>query len=246
MSAFGQPERATQNRIIALFRNEMGYRYLGDWTDREGNSNIEEDLLSAWLKKGGYTTAQIATAIHSLRTEADNHNRNLYGNNQALYSLLRYGIPVKVEAGKVTENVHLVNWHEPEKNDFAIVEEVTLKGNHERRPDIALYVNGIAIGVVELKNSRVTIGETTTPTGHRRPPPPGSFLISTFVIEADRNQVCWNHFSALCRWSIEVNGQIFHWMHCLHAESTVDQLPIPYFLVEVLFVSSFKSFCFPS
>ena len=68
-------------------------------------------------------------------------------------------MPVKIEAGKVTETVHLINWSEPEKNDFAIAEEVTLKGNHERRPDIVLYVNGIAIGVLELKNSRVTIGD---------------------------------------------------------------------------------------
>ncbi len=55
MSTIGQPERATQNRVIALFRDELGYRYLGDWTDRDGNSNIEEGLLSAWLTKRGYT-----------------------------------------------------------------------------------------------------------------------------------------------------------------------------------------------
>jgi type I restriction enzyme R subunit len=66
---------------------------------------------------------------------------------------------VQTEAGEVTETVRLINWREPEKNDFALAEEVTLKGNHERRPDIVLYVNGIAIGVIELKNSRVTIGD---------------------------------------------------------------------------------------
>ena len=159
MNDVGAPERATQNRVIALFRDELGYRYLGDWTDREGNSNIEEDLLSAWLTKRGYTPAQISVALHKLRTEADNHNRTLYGNNQAVYSLLRYGVPVKIEAGTVTESVHLVNWHEPEKNDFAIAKEVTLKGKLERRPDIVLYVNGIAVGVLELKNSRVSIGD---------------------------------------------------------------------------------------
>src|SRR5680860_1536074 len=72
---------------------------------------------------------------------------------------LRYGVPVKIEAGKVTETVHLIDWRQPEWNEFAIAEEVTLAGNHERRPDIVLYVNGIAIGVLELKNSRVTIGD---------------------------------------------------------------------------------------
>ncbi len=155
----GQPERATQDRVIALFRDELQYRYLGDWTDRDDNSNIEEGLLSAWLIKNGYTPAQISVALHKLRTEADNHNRTLYGNNQAVYSLLRYGVPVKIDAGKVTETVHLINWNEPELNDFAMAEEVTLKGNHQRRPDLVLYVNGIAIGVLELKNSRASIGE---------------------------------------------------------------------------------------
>lgn len=38
----GKPERATQERVIALFRDELGYRYPGDWTDRAGNSNVEE------------------------------------------------------------------------------------------------------------------------------------------------------------------------------------------------------------
>ncbi|MGH6832704.1 MAG: type I restriction endonuclease, partial [Methyloceanibacter sp.] len=144
MSTVGQPERVTQNRVVALFRDELKYRYLGDWADREGNTNIEEGLLSAWLSKSGYPSAQISAALYKLRTEADNHSRTLYGNNQAVYNLLRYGVPVKIEAGKVTETVHLIDWRDPEQNDFAIAEEVTLKGNHDRRPDLVLYVNGIA------------------------------------------------------------------------------------------------------
>ena len=151
-------ERATQNRVIALFRDELKYDYLGDWTDRS-NSNIEEKLLTAYLLKNCYTQEQINVALHKLRTEANNHSRNLYDNNQEVYKLLRYGAPVKIEAGKVTETVHLINWKEPEKNDFAIAEEVTLKGGLERRPDLVLYVNGIAIGVIELKKSSVSIGD---------------------------------------------------------------------------------------
>ena len=159
MNSIGQLERVTQNRVIALFSDQLGYRHLGDWTDRCDNSNIEENILSAWLTTRGYTPAQISAALHKLRTEADNHNRTLYGNNEAVYSLLRYGVPVKTLAGEATETVHLINWKQPEENDFAIAEEVTLKGNQERRPDIVLYVNGIAVGVLELKNSRVSIGE---------------------------------------------------------------------------------------
>jgi len=155
----GQPERATQNRVIALFRDELGYRYLGDWTDRKGNSNIEEKLLTANLTKCGYTIAQIAKALYELRTEANNHNRSLYDNNKKVYNLLRYGVPVKIEAGKVTETVKLIDWEQTEHNDFAIAEEVTLRGNYERRPDLVLYVNGIAVAVIEIKNSRVSIAD---------------------------------------------------------------------------------------
>jgi type I restriction enzyme R subunit len=155
----GKPEKATQNRIIALFRDTLGYRYLGDWSDRAGNSNIEEGLLGDYLKDAGYSNAHVSAALFKLRAESLNTHRSLYDNNQAVYGLLRYGVDVQVEAGKPTDTVKLINWAEPDKNDFAIAEEVTLKGGYERRPDLVLYVNGIAIGVIELKNSRVTIGD---------------------------------------------------------------------------------------
>ncbi|HSV98128.1 MAG TPA: HsdR family type I site-specific deoxyribonuclease [Spirochaetota bacterium] len=159
MSDIGKPERATQNRVSALFRDELGYDYLGNWGCRDLNSNIEEDLLSSWLAKSGYTRDHISRALYVLHGEADNHGRGLYGNNRAVYSLLRYGVPVKIEAGTVTETVRLIDWENPRKNDFSIAEEVTLRGNHERRPDIVLYVNGIAVAVLELKRSGVSIGE---------------------------------------------------------------------------------------
>ena len=166
MSDIGKPERATQNRVIALFRDELGYRYLGDWTDRDGNSNIEEGLLTAYLTKSGYTPAQISAALYKLRTEADNHSRSLYGNNQAVYNLLRYGVPVKIEAGKVTETVHLINWKEPEKNDFAIAEEVTL----QRQPRAAARPRALC-----QRHRRRRAGAEEQPRQHRRRHPPEPF-----------------------------------------------------------------------
>ncbi len=159
MSIIGNSERETQNRVIALFTSELGYRYLGDWTDREGNSNIEEGLLTAYLSRNGYTSVQIAKAIHELRIEAGNPNRNLYDNNRKVYSLLHYGVPVRAAAGENTETIKLINLEHPELNDFAFAEEVTVCGQHDKRPDIVLYVNGIAVGVLELKNSRVSLGD---------------------------------------------------------------------------------------
>ena len=159
MTSIGQSERATQERVIGLFRDELGYRYLGDWTYRDGNSHVEEAVLAAWLKGRGVAPEQIARAVELLKREADHPGRSLYDSNKAVYGLLRYGVPVKVEAGKVTETVMLVDWEHPEANDFAIAEEVTLRGGQERRPDLVLYLNGIAVGVIELKNSRVGIGD---------------------------------------------------------------------------------------
>jgi len=182
MNDIGKPERATQNRIVALFRDELGYRYLGDWNDRDGNSNVEETLLTEWLTQRGHTPGQISRALHALRGEADNHNRTLYGNNQAVYDLLRYGVPVKTEAGQVTETVHLIDWQSPEKNDFAIAEEVTLRGNLERRPDLVLYVNGIAIGMLELKNSRVSIGDGIRQSLSNQQPEFNAWFFSTIQI----------------------------------------------------------------
>jgi type I restriction enzyme R subunit len=159
MNGVGKAERVTQNRVIALFRDQLGYRYLDDWSERAENSNIEEKLLAEYLTRAGYSPEQISRAIYLLKTEAANPTRSLYDNNKAVYSFLRYGVPVKIEAGKVTDTVKLINWSEPEKNDFAIAEEVTLGGNYERRPDLVLYINGIAVAVTELKNSYVSIGD---------------------------------------------------------------------------------------
>ncbi|MCP9808842.1 HsdR family type I site-specific deoxyribonuclease [Cyanobium sp. HWJ4-Hawea] len=153
------PERITQDRVIKLFHGELGYRYLGDWKDRAGNSNIEEELLAGYLQRRGYSSAEVSGALFQLRAAADISQVGLYEANRRVYSLLRYGVQVKAAADQPTSTVTLIDWHNTEANDFAIAEEVTLKGPLERRPDLVLYVNGIAIAVIELKSSRVGIGD---------------------------------------------------------------------------------------
>jgi len=159
MGNVGDIERITQNRVVKLFKEKLGYTYLGNWEDRPNNSNIEEALLTGYLSKKGYPPTLINKALHELRVTAGNYNESLYTNNKNVYKLLRYGVQTKAEAGENFEPVQLINWQNPEKNDFAIAEEVTILDNREKRPDIVLYVNGIALGVLELKRSIVSIGD---------------------------------------------------------------------------------------
>jgi type I restriction enzyme, R subunit len=158
MSTVGQKERLTQNRVVKLFR-KLDYTYLGNWEERTNNSNIEEKLLRAYLKRQGYSETLITRALHELNREAGDQTRSLYDINKAVYSLLRYGVKVKADVGENTETVWLIDWRHPLENDFALAEEVAVKGEHSKRPDIVLYVNGIALGVLELKRSIVSVSE---------------------------------------------------------------------------------------
>lgn len=152
----GQIERKTQNRIVQLFQTQLGYDYLGDWQDREGNSNVEDDILRSYLIEKGYSETLITRAIYELNKTAGDQ-RDLYYVNKDVYTYLRYGIQVKEDVGASNETVWLIDWKEPLNNHFAIAEEVTIKGENNKRPDIVLYVNGIALGVLELKRSTVSV-----------------------------------------------------------------------------------------
>jgi type I restriction enzyme, R subunit len=163
LNGVGDIEKKTQARVIKLFRDTLGYDYLGNWIDRIGNSNIEADLLRAWLHKQGYDPALISRARHLLDMAANDTGKSLYDRNKAVYELLRYGVKVKPEVGENTVTVWLIDWKHPLNNHFAVAEEVTIKGRddqaHAKRPDVVLYVNGIALGVLELKRSTASVAQ---------------------------------------------------------------------------------------
>lgn len=156
----GQPERATQDRVVKLFQDQLGYEYAGNWDYRPDNSNIEEAYLRQNLLARGYDEVVITRAINELhKAAAVGGARSLYEANRRVYELLRYGVKVKRGVSDQYETIQLIDWDNPNANHFVVAEEVSIKGEHNKRPDAVLYVNGLALGVIEFKRSKVTLSE---------------------------------------------------------------------------------------
>jgi len=163
LSDVGQIEKKTQARVVKLFCESLGYEYLGNWIDLTTNRNIESELFSSFLRKQGYEENLINRALYLFDKAAGDTSKSLFDRNKAVYELLRYGVKVKPEVGENTETVWLIDWKQPQNNHFGIAEEVTVKAADakafDKRPDVVLYVNGIALGVLELKRSTVSVSE---------------------------------------------------------------------------------------
>jgi len=152
-------ERVTHNRVVQLLVEQLNYTYLGNLHDQE-NSNIRDKDVKDWLSKTGYSEAVIGKALLDFkRTAALNPSDDLYPVNRDVYYKLRYGVKVKDNVSDLVQTVWLIDWKNPQRNHFAVAEEVTIKGENTKRPDIVLYVNGIALGVLELKRSGVSASE---------------------------------------------------------------------------------------
>ena len=161
-SHIGEPERPVQNRLLALFKEKLKYEYLGNYEYRTCNRNIERKLLFDYLmstKKWSGDETKRAIAI--LEKEAYCTPQNMQEKNEKVYSLLRYGVNVSPDVGTKKITVNLIDWEHPDKNQFYIAEEVTINSStpdsFTKRPDLVIYVNGIALAVIELKRSKVSV-----------------------------------------------------------------------------------------
>lgn len=152
-------EKVTQTRVVKFFVDKLHYTYLGNLHDSE-NSNIMQERLYAYLTvKGGYSDKLSRRAIDELVRTAGDLQHGLYDANKEVYRLLKYGAKISEETGEAPKTVFFINFENPAENDFAIAEEVTVVGNNTKRPDLVIYVNGIALAVIELKRSSVSVSE---------------------------------------------------------------------------------------
>ena len=154
-SQVGDAERKTQNKVIRLFQDKLGYEYLGNWEVKDAaqarTTPIEEGILNNWLIKQGHTPQMASAAITELN-RVRNSSSDLFESNKAVYERLYYGAKVSPGIGENTVTVSYIDWENPLNNHFGIAEEVAMQRTESgmRRPDVVLYVNGIALCVLEL------------------------------------------------------------------------------------------------
>lgn len=156
MPNIGDSERKTQNRVVKFFQDKLHYTYLGNLHDSE-NRNIMPERLHAWLLKQGYSEKLAANTVDALVKTSTNLQQGLYHANKEVYSLLKYGAKVKESVEQSPKTVYFIDFEDVTKNDFYIAEEVTIVSNNTKRPDVVIYVNGIAVAVIELKKSSVSV-----------------------------------------------------------------------------------------
>lgn len=169
-------ERAYQNKVISWFRDSEGldYAYLGSFQYPKGahrtesgrtNDPVIEDELRAFLSEQGRTPFQIEAVLARVRAESRLAKAKLDAlleQSSAFHDLILHGVKARPAPGQNEEDVTLFDFANPAKNRFAIAEEVSyidpLTGLHSR-PDLVVYVNGIALAVIELKRSLVSVTE---------------------------------------------------------------------------------------
>ena len=82
---------------------------------------------------------------------------SLVGNNHAIHKYLVEGVPVEYQRGDGSiggDLVRVLDYDDPENNGFLAVNQFTvIEDGHERRADVVLFVNGLPLAVIELKNA---------------------------------------------------------------------------------------------
>ena len=156
-------ESKIEEFAIGLFE-QLGYRYLygpdiaPDGTNPK-RASFEEVVMVESLRHAVYRINH--TLPQEVCNEAINQvlriaSPDLLSNNETFHRMLTEGVSVSVhkEGAERGELVWLVDFDNPLNNDFTVVNQYTIvENNHNKRPDILLFVNGLPLVVIELKNA---------------------------------------------------------------------------------------------
>ncbi|WP_013627797.1 type I restriction endonuclease subunit R [Rubinisphaera brasiliensis] len=171
MSADFSEDTLVEQPTISLFA-ELGYETANCWQEKVGvgqssygRETTQDVLLGHKLRSAimrlnpDLNSDGVSLAIEELRKPR--YAMSLVQANREVYKLLKEGVQVAFqnEAGEeVEETVRLIDWQQPENNDFFLASQMWFSGPmHKRRPDLVGFVNGLPLVFIELKGSHVKI-----------------------------------------------------------------------------------------
>ena len=156
-------ENDIENLAIELLK-EQGYQYFLSIDPALDNPHVlrispEEFLLSDVLKKAmcRLNPDVPAEAIEDAFNQVKSISSSLIDENEIFHKCLIEGVKVSVRKGSETRGdfVRLIDFENPENNEFYVINQFTvIENNCNHRPDIVLFVNGLPLVVMELKNPR--------------------------------------------------------------------------------------------
>jgi len=194
--------RLTENTIEAFaieLLESLGYAYvyapeIAPDAERPERESFSEVLLIHRLQKAvkrinsGIPAEAQAEAIKEIQRIA---SPELLANNEAFHRLLTEGIPVskRVDGDDRGDRVWLIDFKNPLNNDFVVANQFTIIENGtNKRPDVILFVNGIPLVVIELKNAvyeKTTIISAFKQIETYKAIIPGLFTYNSFVVISD-------------------------------------------------------------
>lgn len=150
-------EQSLQNKLIDFFQNDLGYEHLQGYQliDQSFRKNNKEFLLKPILNdylakiNKGKTTEQIESAILEIEKITE---PNLTLANKQFYQLIKNGIDTFHSDRKQYEKVFLFDKENFDNNHFLVVDEFTFTADKTKRIDLTVFVNGIPLVIIELKN----------------------------------------------------------------------------------------------
>ena len=162
-------ESAIEDFAIKLFERQ-GYEYIHAPDIAPDSDNPERDDYGEVLLVGRLAKAikrinpSLADAVlqGALKDVGRIHSSELLANNEFFHRLLTEGVNVSYQqdGNERGDLVWLVDFDKPDNNEFVVASQFTvIENNSNKRPDLLLFVNGIPLVVIELKNA---VDENTT------------------------------------------------------------------------------------
>ena len=154
-------EAELEEAIIDLFRQE-NYAYVnGESIHRQYEDILLTDDLRAYLsdryQSAGLSDAEMKKIINKLSLI---NSTPLYLGSRDAFRLVNEGFDLaRDDITKVALHIDYINYDEPEKNIFKVVNQYSVQGEHLRRPDMLVFINGIPVAIFEFKTA---VEEDTT------------------------------------------------------------------------------------